>query len=285
MGRRRFLGTAAALAAGWPGAARSFVPDGYRLSFADDFDDADLSRINEEGGGGRPGAPAWRSRYRHARDTVINAEKQVYVDPAYAGSGEAALGLQPFAIEGGVLTISAAPVAARLWPLLGGRRFVSGVITSERSHSQRYGYFEMRARMPAGRGFWPAFWLLPASGAWPPEIDVVEASGARPRDVHVGLIDRSRPKSRPGGRWIEGAVDTTDGFHTYAAEWTAEDLRFFVDGRLHFASGPHQLHEPMYLLANLAVGSHDPHWIPDPDAGTPFPGRLQIDHIRAYRRD
>jgi len=287
VGRRRFLGTAAALAASaaWPAAAQSFVPEGYRLVFGDDFDDTDLSRINEEGRGGRPGAPAWRSRYRHARSTAINAEKQVYVDAAYAGSGSTPLGLQPFAIEGGVLSISAERVPPLLQPQLGGQRYASGVITSERTHSQRYGYFEMRARLPAGRGFWPAFWLLPQSGAWPPEIDILEASGARPRDVHVGLIDKSRPKGRPGGLWIADAVDTTDGFHTYAAEWTAEDIRFLVDGTLHFASGAHGLHEPMYLLANLAVGSHDPNWIPDPDASTPFPGRLQIDHIRAYRRD
>jgi len=287
MGRRAFFGRAAALAlaGSGAGAARCSVPAGYALSFADEFDDADLSRINEEGRGGRPGAPAWRSRYRHARSTAINAEKQVYVDPAYAGSAQAPLGLQPFSIAGGVLTISAERVAPPLQPLLGGQRYFSGVITSERTHSQRYGWFEMRARLPPGRGFWPAFWLLPQGGGWPPEIDVLEASGARPRSVHLGLIDRSRAKGRPGGLWIDDAVDTTDGFHTYAAEWTAEDIRFFVDGRLLFASGAHGLHEPMYLLANLAVGSHDPNWIPDPDASTPFPGRLQIDHIRAYRRD
>ncbi len=273
-----------AAATAWPGGAHAFVPRGYELSFADDFDDTDLGRFNEEGSGGRPGAPAWRSRYRHARTTAINAEKQVYVDAAYAGSAGQPLGLQPYAIEDGVLCISAERLPPRLWPLLGGRRYSSGVITSERSFSQRYGYFEMRARMPAGRGFWPAFWLLPQSGAWPPEIDIVEVSGARPRSVHLGLIDRSRPKGHPGGLWVDDAIDTTDGFHTYAAEWTAEDVRFFIDGVQRFASGPHQLHEPMYMLANLALGSHDANWIPDPDAHTPFPGRLQIAHIRAYRR-
>jgi beta-glucanase (GH16 family) len=266
-------------------ASGQFVPPGYRLSFSDEFDAADTSRINEHASGGRPGAPAWRSRYRHERHTVINSEKQVYVDAAYAGSGSSALGLQPFAISGGVLTISADRADERHVPLLGGQRYMSGCITSELTHWQRYGYFEMRARMPAGRGFWPAFWLLPKRVAWPPEIDIVEASGARPGGVHLGVIDPGREPSRPGGRWVDGVIDTTDGFHTYAAEWTADDVTFFIDGQLHFRSGAHQMHEPMYLLANLAVGSHDANWVPDPDASTPWPGRFAIDHIRAYSRE
>ena len=112
----------------------------------------------------------------------------------------------------------------------------------------------------------------------------MEASGARPRGVHVGVIDGIPRPGQLGGRWIDDVIDTTDGFHTYAAEWTAEDVAFFIDGVLHFRSGRHQMHEPMYLLANLAIGSHDPHWIPDPDASTPWPGRFEIDHIRAYSR-
>ncbi len=264
---------------------RTFVPPGYQRTFGDDFDDPDLTRINENALGGRAGAPAWRSRYRHERHTAINGEKQVYVDVAYAGSGRAPLRLQPFAIEAGVLTITAAPADADVAPLLGGQRVVSGCITSELTHWQTYGYFEMRARLPAGRGFWPAFWLLPKSGRWPPEIDIVEGSGARPRGVHLGLIDKSRPKGRPGGRWVDNVVDTTDGFHVYGAEWTADDVRFFIDGQQQFASGPHGLHEPMYLLANLAVGSKDASWVPDPDATTPWPGRFEIDHIGAYRRE
>ncbi len=299
-GRRDFLGHAAAFAAaaclprlahGQERIARGFVPHGYQPSFGDDFDDTDVTRINETANGSRPGAPAWRSRYRHERHTIINGEKQVYVDVDYAGragdagKGAAPLGVQPFAIADGVLTITAGRTDERMAPLLGGQRYVSGCITSELTHWQRYGYFEMRARLPAGRGFWPAFWLLPKSGRWPPEIDVMEGSGARPRSVHLGIHEKGRSKARPGLRWVDDAVDTTDGFHVYGAEWTADDVRFFIDGQLQFTSGPHGLHEPMYLLANLAVGSKDAGWIPDPDATTPWPGRFEIDHIRAYRHE
>jgi beta-glucanase (GH16 family) len=260
----------------------SFVPDGYRLTFGDDFDDNDVSRINEDAVGGRPGAPAWRSRYRHDRNTIINGEKQVYVDPAYRGSGSNALGLQPFSIASGVLTITAAPLAERVAPFLGKQRYASGCITSELTHWQQYGYFEMRARMPKGRGFWPAFWLLPKSGVWPPEIDVVEGTGAKPSHLHLGVIEKQR--GRPGSRWVKDVIDTTDGFHVYAAEWTADDVIFSIDGKEQYRAGSHRIHEPMYMLVNLAVGSKDPGFIPDPDASTPWPGQMQIDYVRAYSR-
>ena len=259
-----------------------FVPAGYRLTFGDDFDDNDVSRFNENAVGGRPGAPAWRSRYRHDRNTIINGEKQVYVDPAYRGSGQDPLGLQPFSIASGVLTISATPLAERVAPFLGKQRFASGCITTELTHSQQYGYFEMRARMPKGRGFWPAFWLLPKSAAWPPEIDVVEATGAKPTNIHLGVIEKQR--GRPGSRWVKDAIDTTDGFHVYGAEWTADDVIFSIDGKEQFRAGSHRIHEPMYMLVNLAVGSKDPGFIPDPDESTPWPGQFQIDYVRAYSR-
>jgi len=265
-----------------PRASSSFVPDGYRLSFADEFDDHDVSRINENAVGGRPGAPAWRSRYRHDRNTIINGEKQIYVDSAYRGSAANPLGLQPFSIESGVLTISATPVAERAAAFLGKQRYVSGCITTELTHWQQYGYFEIRARMPKGRGFWPAFWLLPKSAAWPPEIDVFEGTGAKPTNVHLGVIEKQR--GRPGSRWVKDVIDTTEGFHVYGAEWTADDVIFSIDGKEQFRAGSHRIHEPMYMLVNLAVGSKDPGFIPDPDASTPWPGQLQVDYVRAYSR-
>lgn len=259
-----------------------FVPAGYRLSFGDDFDDTDVSRINEDAVGGRPGAPAWRSRYRHDRSTVINGEKQIYVDSAYRGSSPGALGLQPFSIASGVLTITATPVPERAAAFVGKQRYVSGCITTELTHWQQYGYFEMRARMPKGRGFWPAFWLLPKSAAWPPEIDVVEATGAKPMTLHLGVIEKQR--GRPGSRWVKDVIDTTDGFHVYGAEWTADDVIFSIDGKEQYRAGSHGIHEPMYMLVNLAVGSKDQGWIPDPDATTPWPGQFQVDYVRAYSR-
>jgi beta-glucanase (GH16 family) len=101
-------------------------------------------------------------------------------------------------------------------------------------------------------------------------------------NVHLGVIEKQR--GRPGSRWVKDAVDTTDGFHVYAAEWTADDVIFSIDGKEQFRAGSHRIHEPMYLLVNLAVGSKDPGFIPDPDSSTPWPGRLEVDYVRAYSR-
>jgi hypothetical protein len=263
----------------------TIVPGSYVQSFRDDFDDTDLTRINENAAGGRPGAPAWRSRYRQARKEVINKEKQIYMDPQFAGTASAPLGVQPFSIQGGVLRIRADKAdAGRVSPHIWNYRYTSGCISTELTHWQTYGYIEMRARLPRGKGFWPAFWLLPKRNAWPPEIDVLEASGARPYGVHCGVLEKPRTAKTPAGVWVDQFIDTSDGFHTYSVDWTANNIIFFVDGTKTFEYGPHTIHEDMYLLVNLALGSHDPNWIPDPDDTTPFPGLMEIDYVHAYRR-
>lgn len=262
----------------------SIIPVSYLPSFSDDFDDKDVSRINENATSGHDGAPAWRSRFRQARKDVINKEKQIYMDPAFAGTGSQPLGVQPFSIQDGVLRIRAdradPNVSSQIWNY----RYTSGCISSELTHAQTYGYFEMRAKLPRGKGFWPAFWLLPVRNAWPPEIDVLEASGARPYGVHCGVLEKPRTAKTPPGAWIDQLIDTSDGFHTYAVDWTPSNIIFFVDGTKTFEYGPHNIHEDMYMLVNLALGSHDPNWIPDPDDSTPFPGVLEIDYIHAFKR-
>ncbi len=264
-----------------------FAPAPYRLTFSDEFDDPDVRRINENATGGRPGAPAWRSRYRHPREDIINQEKQIYVDVAYAGTSGRPLGVQPFSIERSVLRIRAdRPDPVRVAPFIRGQLYTSGCITSELTHWQTYGYFEMRAKLPAGKGFWPAFWLLPKAQRWPPEIDVFECSGVRRMSVRPAYQWR-RPDNneRDGfGEWSDDLIDIADGFHIYGCEWTREAIAFFVDGT-RIARWPNNgVHEDMYLLANLGLGSHDQNWIPDPDSTTPFPGFYEIDYIRAYGR-
>lgn len=263
----------------------AFVCSGYTLTFADDFTDPDVSRINENATGGRPGAPAWRSRFRQSRFTIVNKEKQIYVDPKFPGKANKALGIQPFSISDSVLTITANRADPETAPYLSKQAYTSGVITSELTFLQQYGYFEIKARMPAGKGFWPAFWLLPKRPTWPPEIDVFEGSGVRVKEIHHGILEAKDPNDSKKGKavqmsWAKLPFDVSDGFHTYALEWTEKELIFFADGKETFRGANHTIHEPMYVIANLALGSHDQNWIPDPDASTPFPGRFEIDYIK-----
>jgi beta-glucanase (GH16 family) len=291
--RRLWLAGGAALLASPPAPARGLLPvstgihrrpDAYRPTFRDDFDDLDVSRFNEDAVGGVLRAPAWRSRYRHPRKDFINGEKQVYVDPSVAGTGSVPLGLQPFSLRDGVLSITADRASAAASAVLWGQRYTSGAITTEYTHWQQYGWFEIRTRLPVGRGLWPAFWLLPKREAWPPEIDVFEASGMRPDEAIFTVHEPGPGRDAASSGWLKLPPPAADGFRTFACEWTERRISFYVEGRRMFEHVGHRIHEPMYLLANMGVGSSDPHWIPDPDESTPFPAAFEIDHIRAYAR-
>lgn len=271
-----------------PAGDRGFAPRGYQLVFEDDFDDPDLRRINENALYGKRGAPAWRSRYRHGRDDVINEEKQIYMDVEFAGTRGRPLGVQPFSIRDSVLRIEANRAdPVRVKPYIWDYDYTSGVISSELTFWQTYGYFEMRAKMPAGRGFWPAFWLVAKRDAWPPELDIFECFGHKPDVVRHGVLgndvldESSDQKSE--GKDVTSMVNVTDGFHCYAMEWTRTDNIFYINGTETFRA-KNFVHEAMFLQANLAIGSADEYWVPNPDRTTPFPSHFEIDYIRAYRK-
>jgi beta-glucanase (GH16 family) len=174
------------------------------------------------------------------------------------------------------LVITAAPCSAPS-PL----PYCSGVLTSRTRFFQRYGYFEMRARLPHGRGLWPAFWLLPKGGGWPPEIDVMEVLGHDPATLYASVHWKAQ-----GNESITNKAHTADlsaGFHIYGLSWHPDLLRWYVDGmEVARTSTPPGLDKPMYLLVNLAVGGKKS-WPGAPDAGTVFPARMIVDYIRAYR--
>lgn len=245
-------------------------------SFFDDFSRFDLAD-------GR-----WTPHFDHApygdwraRTLVSNGEAQIYVDPKYAGTGEQPLGLNPFEARDGVLRITADRAPETLLPQLRGHAYVSGLITSRHSHLQKYGYFEIRARMPAGRGLWPAFWLHRV-GQWPPEIDVFEVLAADPETIYTTAHWRADGEDRHSGcrLRVSGAHQT---HRLYGVLWTEADIVFYVDRQAVAAiEAKPGMDGPMYMLANLAVGGD---WGGPPDAATPFPAVLEIDWIAAWRLD
>ena len=123
-----------------------------------------------------------------SRNLKGNGELQVY-------TGGIPGAPQPYRIRNGELVITAARTPPALRKRLWGHAYTSGVVTTSKSFNQRYGYFEMRARLPEGKGLWPAFWLLPADGSWPPEIDVVEMLGHQP-DTHYATVHYSEKGAR-----------------------------------------------------------------------------------------
>ncbi len=255
-------------------------PDGRALSlaFSDDFDI--FNRWTGHSG-------TWRTTFRDGRadddfelrSLKWNKELELYVDPDMRAGGDgrtpgAVLGLNPFTVANGQLSITARPAPNELSGRLQGYRYISGLISSQPSFSQTYGYFEMRAKLPRGKGVWPAFWLLPADLSWPPEIDVMESVGD-PSRVYVTAHSNA---AKAAG--TEVGV-TPDAFHVFAVSWDPQNLIWFVDGReVKRQSTPPDMHRPMYILANVALGGD---WAGAPDASTPFPVALTIDYIRAYR--
>jgi beta-glucanase (GH16 family) len=211
-----------------------------------------------------------------------NDEHQCYVDPGFMG-----LGLDPFSIDSGVLAISAEQHQVYCDPSATPQNlpYTSGLLTSEPSFTQTYGWWEIRARFPRGKGLWPAFWLLPADQSWPPEIDVLEVFGGQnsrgegaTNMWHQGSITASGNS----GDWHDLGFDHTADFHTYAIDWEPDFITWFVDGKqmARSATGTDQ-HKPMYLLLNLAVGGD---WPEMPDDQTVFPARMLVDWVRVYTK-
>jgi beta-glucanase (GH16 family)/Ca2+-binding RTX toxin-like protein len=212
---------------------------------------------------------AWRSTYWWGRTIPTNNEAEFYSDHTTP--------VNPFSLSGdGVLSIRAAPATG----LPAGLTHTSGVITTLASHVQTYGYFEMRAMLPAGEGFWPAFWLLQANGTWPPEIDVMEMIGDSTTSLHVNVHSQAT-----GSHTVLPAVvpleDLSAGFNTFAVSWRPDVIRFYLNGtEVYQAATPDDMHRPMYMLANLAVGGPGS-WPGPADAGAS--ATMKIDFIRAYQ--
>jgi len=228
--------------------------EGWRLTFQDEFDQPalDTKRWN-------PNDP-WGAEK--------NAEIQAYIPNA-------------FEVRDGVLHIITRKQRADYDGKT--RDYTSGMATTFGKFHQQYGRFEARCKVPKGNGLWPAFWMLPIPLDWPPEIDVMEILGKNTNEVHLtnhwaradgkyGSEDNSQSWTGP---------DFSADFHTFAVEWDAEKIVWFVDGVERHRSSKNIPHQPMFLLVNLALGGK---WAGNPDKHTPFPSSFEIDYIRVYER-
>jgi beta-glucanase (GH16 family) len=175
-----------------------------------------------------------------------------------------------------------------------GSRYTSARLNSRPGWS--YGRIEARAKLPRGRGTWPAIWMLPVKGGygkggWPDngEIDIMEHVGFDPGvihgTIHTGAYNHAARTQRGGTTTV---ADAQDAFHVYAVEWDAARIRWFVDDREYFSfakeSGGKDVwpfDAPFHLLLNVAVGGT---WGGekgiDEDA---FPLRMEVDYVRVYQ--
>jgi beta-glucanase (GH16 family) len=179
-------------------------------------------------------------------------------------------------------------ITAEKKPTPSGRPWASGLMSTHDRFWQAYGRFEIRAKLPKGKGMWPAFWLLPqATRHGPPEIDVMEAwtnpIGTTPIDASStsAAVHYGPPGYDPDlmhSVWYKGP-DFSEDFHTYAVDWRPGSIAMLIDGVVRGRITADVPSVPMYLIVNLAVGSN---WGGRPDATTPSPSHMLIDYMRVY---
>ena len=185
----------------------------------------------------------------------------------------------PFTVDNGILRIEARRT---------NNKWQSGLLAAVdpvgNGFSQKFGYFEMRAKLPKGEGVWPAFWLMGVRGLQDQtitniEIDVLEQYGARPNTLVTsqhfwGPGDQHRSETR---QFIVPGM--TDGYHRYGVMIDESWMIFYYDGvELRRVPTPPEAKVPVYPMVDLALGGG---W---PIANTPNPSYLYVDYIRVYAR-
>lgn len=169
----------------------------------------------------------------------------------------------------------------------------SAKIKTLKKASWKYAYVEVRAKLPQGRGTWPAIWMLPDTnvyGGWPAsgEIDIMEHVGYDPGIVHgtVHTTDFNHMKGTQVGKQKE-VVDFNTTFHNYAVNWTENRIEFYIDGVQYHVfknngtgSSAWPFDHPFHLILNIAIGGG---WggAKGIDESI-WPQRMEVDYVRVY---
>ncbi|MEC0331762.1 glycoside hydrolase family 16 protein [Paenibacillus macerans] len=181
-------------------------------------------------------------------------------------------------------------------------QYSSGKINTKDHFSLKYGRVDFRAKLPAGNGIWPAFWMLPQDnvyGSWAAsgEIDVMEARGRLPGTssgaIHFGGQWPANTHVSGEYHFPEGQTIAND-FHVYSVVWEEDSIKWYVDGKFFFKANRDQWYsaaapnnpnapfdQPFYLIMNLAIGGNfDGGVTPNPGD---IPATLQVDYVRVYK--
>lgn len=233
---------------------------------------------------GRPNSKKWN--YDAGGDGGGNGELQYYTEDRPANAR----------VQNGRLIIEA---RNERWK---GHYYTSARLTTEGKGDWTYGRFEVRARLPSGRGTWPAIWMLPSEERYGGEhwldngeIDILEHVGHEPNRIHTTVHTKAYNALDGSQRTSEIHLPGAESeFNVYALEWTPKEIRGYVNDRLHFRfenerrSTPDAgykewpFDQPFHLVLHLAVGGT---WGGqkgvDPSI---WPQRLEVDYVRVYKR-
>jgi len=187
----------------------------------------------------------------------------------------------------------------------GSQHYTSGRVDTSGKFAPVYGRFEIRAKLPGGKGLWPAHWLypqnrdwemeqlmalavtnklektIPEERPWYSEIDIMEFLGHT--NVIYGTLHYHTfegLKKTSSGK-LKSKANFTNEFHIYALEWEPDRIRWYVDDRMIHTTTNGIPHTPHYLILNTAVGGK---WPGNPTNTTVFPQNHDIDYVRVYQR-
>lgn len=177
---------------------------------------------------------------------------------------------------------------------MGSRDFTSARMVTKQKGDWVYGRIEARAKLPKGKGIWPAIWMLPtdwAYGGWPRsgEIDIMEFVGYMPDSVfgtvHTDRFNGMKNTQKTGGLFSNSL---SDDFHQYAIEWDADKIDFYFDGlkyhtfrNLREGTDAWPFDRAFHLILNVAVGGH---WGGKMGVDESiFPQKMLVDYVRVYQ--
>ncbi len=247
--------------------------EGYNLKWHDDFEGTSLNRED------------WNVETHEVG--WVNNELQEYVDSEHN-----------ILVKDGNLEIKPIKTVDEHGTI----SYTSGRVNTQNKHDFTYGLFEVRAKVPAGKGFLPAFWMMATDenlyGQWPRcgEIDIMEIMGQQ-NDKLYGTLHYGNPHNESQGTHILTGDNFTDNYHTFSCEWEPGKIRWYIDGVLYHEESdwysttigqgtityPAPFDQPFYMILNLAVGGN---WVGNPDGTTGFENAAYvIDYVKAYQKD
>ena len=242
-----------------------YAPEGYSLVWHDEFDEGSELNPND-----------WRHEVQNSG--WVNHELQNYVNHKTPN------GKLVTEVRDGKLRITALKENGKIY---------SGRVYAKDKQGWKYGYIEASIKLPKGKGTWPAFWMMPVNfRSWPAdgEIDIMEEVGYHPDYVSSSLHATAHVHSNGTQVTHEMYCKGAEGeFHTYAIEWTAQNITTYVDGKVQLSYDNRGLgrddwpyDDPFYIIFNLAWGG-DWGGAQGVDENA-LPVTMEVDYVRVFQK-
>jgi len=238
---------------------------GYTLAWSDEFsgNTLELNSWNQEIGNGSGG---WGN---NELEYYTNSQKNTLV-------------------SNGNLIIEARKEA------IGGFNYSSARLTTQGKKVFKFGRIDIRAKLPVGKGLWPALWMLGTNITtigWPAcgEIDIMELIGTYPSRVHATMHwkNTAGAHASKGSNYNSTSGDYAQQFHVYSMVWSQDLIKCYVDDILYLTvnssdvgTASYPFNATHFFIFNVAVGGD---WPGPPDANTQFPQRMFVDYVRVFQ--